>query len=458
MLSYTLKEHSSIGIMNILNSLGYMKLAQSGSGRNSDIAMITEKAISRFKRKNKEYLAFLGLSITDKKIVSSGKAGAIPLEYALGSNEKANLTVEPMINWQTMSDFASVTKDRSWLSIKQEWEISKVLDIELWYFSKPFLTESLNVLRRPAKGFKTYESTESYPKGNTNWIDYAVNKYPYRDISFSNTNSISTYDVLPHSILLWCLNKIYDSIINIVHVPADILSEIDELKSILGSNILPLVPTKNNLNKLPKSGAWAGYLNLYNEIEHIAILSGVLNEDKTRGCAYSIQTEKLFEEFTIYICEQFAINNGFKIYKDTDDSSRIGLKQIGDSKFTMLSSLRPDIAFTSNDTLIIIDSKYKRHYDLANTNSSKENDWYQEMRNDLHQVICYNIFSQKPKKLFLLTHPKISSGLEFNIWRTNRDKNCIVGFLPIKFDNESQINKITKVYEKNLNLILANFI
>jgi len=93
MLSYTLKEHSSIGIINILNSLGYMKLAQSGSGRNSDIAMITEKAISRFKRKNKEYLAFLGLSIIDKKIVSSGKAGAIPLEYALGSNEKANLTV-----------------------------------------------------------------------------------------------------------------------------------------------------------------------------------------------------------------------------------------------------------------------------------------------------------------------------------------------------------------------------
>lgn len=165
MLSYPLKEHSNIDIMDILNSLGYMNLAQSGSGRNSDIAMITEKAISRFKRKNKEYFDFLGLNIIDKKIVSSGKAGTIPLEYALGSHEKANLIVEPMINWQTMSDFASITKDRSWLSIRQDWEISKVLDIELWYFSKPFLTESLNVLRRPAKGFKSYEIKESYPKG-----------------------------------------------------------------------------------------------------------------------------------------------------------------------------------------------------------------------------------------------------------------------------------------------------
>ena len=186
MITYSLKEHSSISIIKILNALGYIKLAQSGLGRNADMSIVIDKAISRFKRRNKEYFDFLGLSIIDKNIASTGKAGAIPLENALYGDEKANLIVEPMINWQTLSDFASVTKERSWLNIQPDWEISKVLDIELWYFSKPFLSEALSVLRRPAKGFKSIENIDSFPKGNTNWIDYAVNKYPYKKIAFSN--------------------------------------------------------------------------------------------------------------------------------------------------------------------------------------------------------------------------------------------------------------------------------
>ena len=44
----------------------------------------------------------------------------------------------------------------------------------------------------------------------------------------------------------------------------------------------------------------------YDELNHIAVMSGVLNEDKTRGCAYAIKTEKLFEEFTMFVCQEFA--------------------------------------------------------------------------------------------------------------------------------------------------------
>lgn len=457
MLNFSFQEHSTLSLKRILNSLGYIKLAQAALGRNADINTVIEKAIGRFQRKNQERLAFLDITIKNQNLVSSGVAGVVPLEFALGGDEKANLLIEPMINWQTISSFASLTKDRSWLSINQEWETSKVLDIELWYFAKPFLFEAVRVLKRPAKGFRTLIKQDSVPSGNTNWTDFSINKFPFNKIEFENKYSTTTYDVLPHSIILWATNAIENSINNIELVPQDILLSINNIKETLGKNISPVIPARNNLLKLPKSGAWTGYLNLYLELEHIAIMSGVLNEDKTKGCAYSIKTEKLFEEFTVFLCQEFAKQNSFSIFKDSDDSSRIGLLNEGANKFTMLSSLRPDVALTSSDTLIIIDAKYKRHFDLANTNSSKDSEWYKEMTNDFHQVISYKLFSNKVKNIFLLTHPKLTGGSPVNVWRTSRGKNNFVGFLPIELKGETEMGNIIAAYEKNLNLIISKF-
>jgi 5-methylcytosine-specific restriction endonuclease McrBC regulatory subunit McrC len=228
----------------------------------------------------------------------------------------------------------------------------------------------------------------------------------------------------------------------------------------LGKNISSVVPSYKTLAQLPKTGAWSGYINLYKEIEHLAILAGVLKKEKTSGCAYSIKTEKLFEEFTMYLSESFAKRKGFKFFKDTDDSSRIGLIKIEESdNFKMLNSLRPDIIINSKDLLIVIDSKYKRHYDLASHYYKNNNDfdWEEDMRHDLHQAISYTIFSEKKNKLVLLTHPRLTNSSKYHLRRTSRNKNIIVGYLPIHFNNEATIKSIEKAYIDNINEMIKNF-
>jgi len=455
MFLFEINENSSLSLKQILGKLGYVKLASVGSGRGADESQIISKAIMRFQRKNQEYLEFLGLRIEGSKIISSSKSGLIPLKNALGNEVGANLIIQPMINWQTISSFASITKERSWLTIKQSWPVSKALDIELWYFAKPFLKEATSILKRPARGFKNKTSTDYFPQGRTNWVDFSINKSPYKQFSFINNTSVSTFNTLPHSLIIWCLSAIRKSILNINQVPKEILEDLSQIELILGNNIDMITPTRKNLDSLPRSGAWSGYQNLYDEVEHIAILSGVLNEDKKMGCAYSIQTEKLFEEFIIHMCQDFAKNNGFKFYKDSNDTSRIGLQASEHRNFMMLNSLRPDVVLLSNDILIVIDAKYKRHYDLASSSYNKEGEWFQEMRHDIHQVVGYSIFADRPKKIMLLTHPKLTDTSEYRVWTSTRNRNNLIGLLPMHYDEKIDIKSIKQRYQTNLtNIIL----
>lgn len=457
---FKLNENSSIGLKNILNRLGYIKLAEKSLSYGAGKSDAFYKAVSRFTKRNSEYLKFLNIKVESDNLYSSSIAGIIPLEYAIDTGEKANLIVEPMLNWQILSEFASITKDRDWLTLNEDWTISKALDIELWYFSKPFLDEALSVLKRPAKGFKTVITSDSYPKGNTDWVNYSVQKYPYHNLEFNNKFSKSTFDVLPHSLIIWGVDAIQKSINNYQIVPESIKDAINKIRIILGKNISPVVPSYKVLAQLPKTGAWSGYINLYKEIEHLAILAGVLKKEKTSGCAYSIKTERLFEEFTMYLCETFAKRKGFKFFKDTDDSSRIGLIKSEDSdNFKMLNSLRPDIIINSKDLLIVIDSKYKRHYDLASHfhKNNNEFDWEEDMRHDLHQAISYTIFSEKKNKLVLLTHPRLTNSSKYHIRRTSRNKNIIVGYLPIHFKIDATIKSIEKEYIDNINEMIKNF-
>lgn len=457
---FKLNENSSIGLKGILNRLGYIKLAEKSLPYGAGKSDAFNKAMSRFIKRNSNYLKFLNIEVENDKLFSNSIAGIIPLEYAIDSGEKANLLVEPMINWQILSEFASITKDRDWLTLNENWAVSKALDIELWYFSKPFLDEALSVLKRPAKGFKTVSISDYFPKGNTDWVNYSIQNYPFKRLKFQNKFSISTFDVLPHSLIVWGVEVIKNSINNYQIVPQSIKEAIKKITIILGKNITPIVPSNKILTQLPKTGAWAGYHNLYKEIEHLAILAGVIKKEKDTGCAYSIRTEELFEEFTMYLCENFAKRHGFKFYKDKDDSARIGLIKPEDSgSFKMLNSLRPDIIINSNDLLIVIDSKYKRHYDLASNyrKSNSDFDWEDEMRHDLHQAISYTIFSEKKNKLVLLTHPKLTQSTKYHIRRTSRNKNIIIGYLPLHFKSDTTIKTIEKEYIDNLNEIIKNF-
>lgn len=453
------QQNKPINLEKILEQLGYLQFYESSAGYRASKSEVTEKAFLKFCRMNEDYLKFLKIEISPgKKLLSKGFAGIIPLESAVPQKIKPNLIIEPMVNWELLSEFATVTKNRNWLNLNIDWQVSRQLDIELWHFSKPFITEALAVLERPARGFRTICSNDQNPKGRTDWTDFAVKKRPYHRCEFTNYLPQMTLDVLPHALIKWCVKAIRNSIKIPNLISNSLLDKLQIIECMLGSDLAPVIPTPQNLARLPQTGAWSGYLSLYREMSHIAKLAGVIKEgsDHEFGCAYSIDTSDLFESFTAFLCENFASKNGFHFFKDSNDSSRIGLERVNkNGNFRMLSSLRPDIILRNQDTLIVIDAKYKHHFDLASKNQSS-GEWYDELRNDIHQVLSYGIFSDKPKKIFLLTHPKLeSSSNDFEIWRIPKNPNKLIGFLPIHFGKETKLDTLMEAYHTSLSKILA---
>ncbi len=455
---FKIKENSKRSLKDILKKLGYEKLAESALGRGKSEKDIQENALRRFIRKNSKYLSFLDLDVEGFYIVSKGISGVIPLEFATNKREYSTLIVEPMVSWDVISKFAAITKYRDWLKVNIEWDTPYTLDIELWYFSLPFLREAHYVLNRPAKGYVKRELEEDFILGNTNWEDFAVNKYPYKKIKFKNTRSEISFDTLPHRLVKWGLEAIEASILDENKVPDEILELINDLKLKL-KDVKSEIPTDTKMTKLPRSGAWGGYINLYREIHNLASIAGVIDSESKTGKAYLIETEKLFEYFVDYLLERYSQENGLKFYNDRDDSSRIGLERISPEYYvTMLSSLRPDAVAVQNDLLIVIDAKYKRHFDLIQRKDVKDKEWYNnKFRNDIHQILSYSIFSDKKYKLLLLAYPTYNKDAKINIWRLTRNSRVIVGLIPIFLGNNVSLNLIYKKFKDDIEYAKKSF-
>jgi hypothetical protein len=447
-----LKEYSKLKIP--LEELGYTEGAKRALGSRANENDIEKLSLERFIRKNKKFLNFLDIEVQGSYLFSKGKAGVVPILPAKQLSSPITLIVTPVSPWYILSEFVGKTSQSDWLDIKQDWAINRRdLDLELWYFARPFIIQARAVLEKPGRSFLTKFEEKDVPRGDTDWDDYSINKAPFGELKFKNKINEPSLNSLPHSLMKWCVIAIKNSIKKKELVSPDFLNDLSWVEGFL-KDIEPMIPIEYNLRLLPNTGAWTGYTNVYIEIRRLAAISGILNNTSSNGCAFSIKAEKLFELMVINFASEWGNNNGFRMKKESDDSSRIGLNPIGDISPDMLNSLRPDAILVSNDTVIIIDAKYKMHYDLAVTRKLKNNpdndERYKEYRHDIHQVLSYGMGYKKTNYVFLLSHPSLldaenKTGLK--LWKLSGTKNCMVGLLPISFNsNMKSLKDIKKLY------------
>ena len=454
---FRMQEHSSLNIP--LKELGYIKHAERALGRNASPNDIEKRALDRFIRKNKDVLSFLDIEIDGTKLISKGKAGVVPIYPTISEDTIGTLMVQSMIPWYILSEFVGKARESEWLEVRQEWEVDRYyLDLELWYFAGPFVTETKLVLEKPGRDFQTNIQINQYPQGLTDWHEYSVSRYPFKDLHFKNKTRKPSISTTSHSVIKWFVEEIINSISKKELIPEDFLKDLNWIKNFL-EDIKPIRPNKEILKVLPRTGAWTGYKKVYDELERLAAISGILDNNLKKGCAFSIKAESLFELMIVSFCKEWAYFNGFNITNDKDDSARIGISSYYDSNANILRSLRPDIVLTSDNIVIIIDAKYKRHYDLLNRKKvDKSLLWYEEFRHDLHQVLSYGISNNQEIKVFLLSHPTSSTDPKLGLlqlWKVGGKKSILLGLLPVCFYKKVRsLKTIKEGYFKDLNKLL----
>jgi hypothetical protein len=431
-----MEEHASRAAP--LDELGYVDITRRALGQHAPDRDVENGAASRFLRNNRDALLFLGVTLDGSTLSTSGKVGVIPLKPAVYGDEPSDFVAQPMGHWALLSEFCGRSAQTNWLHVQPDWRVSgRRLDLELWYFARPFVAQSKSVLVRPGREFVSYRSIESFPQGVTDWTDYAVVRAPFRRLEFTNRVSVPTTQTLPHALMKWSINEITSSISNRAHVPNDYMRDI---LSVCGSldGVIPQKPTAANLRSLPRTGAWTGYSRVYQELENIAALSGVMSRGQVRTCAFAIDAEELFELMTVNLASEWARRNGFEVRSDRDDSSRIGLVRKLGKQARMPASLRPDVVLLSDSTVIVIDAKYKRHYDLLSNRAGARDrqDYLEDFRSDIHQVLSYGVGFDRARSIYILTHPTTVAadrlslgGLELSC--VGGRTNVLAGLLPI---------------------------
>ena len=406
-----------------------------------------------FLRKNKKFLRYLDIETSNLYMYSKGKSGVIPILPSNPSEKIKTLTVSPMGPWYILSDYVGTSDTSDWLDINVNWEVNvKHLDFELWYFAKPFVSEAKKILEKPGRSYITKQSLNQIPLGNTDWQSYSIDSYPHLKLSFKNIIPIQTVDTISHSLMKWCVLAIKKSITNKSGPPLNFLEDLNMIDTAL-KNVNPTIPNEKNIKMLPSTGSWIGYSKINKEIEHLAILSGIINKDVNNSCAFSIKTENLFELMVVDFVSEWGKMNGYRVKKGNDDSSRIGINPISCTTKSMIRSLKPDVVLLSEDILIIVDAKYKRHYDYLQSHKIEKDDvWYDEFRHDLHQVLSYSVGYDKQKILFILTHPTTKRrDVNLQIWKIAGKKPSVMCLLPIDFSNKQMtLSDVKKSYFNGL--------
>jgi len=451
-------EHDSRGVP--LKQLGYIELAGRALGSRASDKDVEQRAFDRFQRRNRERLSFLDVSVRDRSLHTQGTAGVVPLLPALDSQAAHNLVVSPMSPWHVLSEFVGATHESDWLRVNTEWPISRSdLDLELWHFAKPFLSEAKSVLSKPGRAFVTVSRLDPHPAGGTDWQDYAVNRRPYGDASFRNRVPEPSMDAPPHRLMRWCVGAVAASIREPSVVPRNLLEDIDGLENLLGG-IPPAEPDGASLRGLPRGGAWSGYSKVYAEIERLAALSGLTSGRAEVSCAFALSSEVLFERMVREFASEWGARNGFTARTDLDDSSRVSITAAAETRCRMLRSLRPDVVLVSKDAAVIIDAKYKKHFDLARIDRARDpGAWYEDFRHDIHQVLCYGVGHKKPTTLFALSHPSaqgpgLSTRLDF--WRIGGPARQWLALLPVRFGGgASSLAEVKRSYFDSLDDLVS---
>jgi hypothetical protein len=235
----------------------------------------------------------------------------------------------------------------------------------------------------------------------------------------------------------WGCDALLESMGRDPAVPVGYRDSVSRLNAIL-EGVSVQTPSDRILQRLPRGGAWTGYRTALAEVRRLAALAGLLEHSSASSCAFSLRSEHLFEQMVVRLASSWACRSGYSVRADFTGTSRIPLWSVirGGKPYPPQSSLKPDVVLLSDDTVIIIDAKYKNLYDeQPRGDSSRDKRRRETVRADLQQTMAYGAGFSQPRKIFLISHPSRSDparGSGLYLWKVGGGADSWFGLLPVR--------------------------
>ena len=364
------------------------------SSWHANTSMSSDAVVARFLKLNKKAFAFLGIVPVDTenhttlRFITSNYAGCVPLLSPVTGKPYANLIVKGRFN-EDVSEILPILPD----SLNIDYNDSLVLPHQskvkppIYFECIKFMEKYLVARRSHWRKFINERRIQANPSSSTDWGKYAELSYsPQNKFKYPNKVNILTTDHYEwqqiNHVLNLCIQELNSS-----NTPRRTRVSYQEKL-----NYLQIILRTQQLKPCTELKVHAADPVIIKDLK--AIGNRILESNSTEYRAWRIDFNRLFEQYVQYIMSNVAKAQYSKSYNNQKFSIS------GAQTRWTLSYLEPDILLKKDNSLIILDAKYKTH--MLNRYSGDVESLQDSFRHDLHQVLAYSSFDPTSQKITML--------------------------------------------------------
>ncbi len=459
--------------LSVLNVPAYF-LMRDDKARNPETQIA--RLSTQFIRDNRGLLNNYGVSVESKfdgqtvslSFTSTNFIGALPLLSPTSGKPDYGLIIKPRFEWAGLGPMLSIM---GWKIVPTPLRLPLIPGTERkvppWVLSSISLRRIQLMLDQINRTFNFSEADLIAPKGTVNWNLYANCRIPvakFLDIPCKYPD-LKDNDELKsgiHFTLKLILSSLQSQrtagifVLQLIEICENLISRVNKFipKQISGL-------TFQHWNNLPiRTDAFREGLQAIEWTVEDRGLAGMAN---LQGLPWIMPMEVFFEAWVETVAAQIIRQIGGQIKtgrkRETITPISWDPPYVGSQKF-----LLPDVIIERDNDVIILDAKYKRHWEELSFNSwvNVEKEIKEKHREDLLQILAYSTLSDKKNITSCLIYPCKESTWESmlsrdrifhkaSVYAGNRKINLVLAAIPMRTDVSISIEKLCNVFKTFLN-------
>ncbi|HLW55298.1 MAG TPA: hypothetical protein VKW06_20890 [Candidatus Angelobacter sp.] len=337
--------------------------------------------------------------------------GAIPLISPTSGKADHGVIVRPRFEWDGIG---AMLERMGWrvapIPLKLENFKGSEGSIPPWVLSSMILVRISNLLKSVARKFEMIDATRDAPRGRVRWNEYASRSIATgRFLTVPCTFPDLQRDRHLLGTVRYCLEAIVEALESQVEHGAFVHRLIELAVQLLTQveNVPVFIPPPSQM------GAWLRkplksefYVDGLEALQWTIEKRGLAGASRLEGIPWVMEMERFFEAWIETLFHSIARTTGgiLKVGRLQQTTRPIAWDPpyLGSQK-----SLIPDLWLQWGSTALVLDAKYKRHFEELQTHrwGAIEAEWKEQHRNDLLQVLAYANLAQSRTVISCLIYP-----------------------------------------------------
>ncbi len=390
-----------------------------GTRNSADPSSQAARLAEQFIRQNQQLLNRLDTRIErdyDGKelflVLHSGSlVGAIPLYSPLTARADYGLLIQPRFPWPGIGPMMS---EMGWRVAPTPLRLPLLRRSERrvpnWVTSVMILPRLKALLDRLDRRFEIVSESRSAPRGSVRWAQYATRSLPnahYLDVPCTFPDLREDREL--KGAILYAVEKQIQSLNSQRSQGCFVMQLIEEAEHILHrvQGVPPCVPSSMDFSRWQRRPMRTEYFtDGIQSIEWTKDDRALAGLSDLQGIPWSMPMDAFFEAWMETICSTIARCTGARLRVGRKHETTCGIRWEPPYQGSQ-KSLQPDIWLEWESTTLIVDAKYKRHWEEMQEHSwaSVEHDLREQHRHDLLQVLAYANLARTPNVVACLAYP-----------------------------------------------------